>query len=380
MPVRGFEFSSNHEGKRGKIKAFIYGIARERGKDFFMTMSGSACEFLKSKLPTEIFRKLEIPETDSEIEKGGGTRRFFRALFDGKAAVVCLYDDSKAENFLYAGLANFLSRIGVPAPAVFFHDVDSRILVMEDLGATDLWTLRSENRPEWRKAYFSALENAAILHRRALPALGDLPIMRDGFNADYYKWERDYFLTNAAKKAHKLCITGMARLELEHELAGIAEHLLAQTPQLVHRDFQSQNLMWHAETACFIDFQGARIGTGWYDVASLLFDPYVTLSAEDRNTFFEFYCDRIGAPEDTRDALRKTFLYAAAQRLMQAIGAYFFLSSEMGKTRYRAFALPALESLKNVASKTSSLPNLTMLATELLSREKRRKALGAVTD
>lgn len=338
-------------------------------------MSGSTREFLIKRVSTEILSKIEICNGNTEIEKGGGTRRFFRVRFDGLPAIICLYDDSKTENFLYAGLADFFASIGVPVPKVFFHDAEKRLLIMEDLGSTDLWTLRIENRPEWREAYFSALKNVALLHGNALPALGELPIMRDGFNADYYKWERDYFLGNAAKKAHKLCITGMARVELEHELSGIAEHLLAQTPQLVHRDFQSQNLLWHAGKTYFIDFQGARIGCGWYDVASLLFDPYVELSDKEREMFFEVYCEQRGVPADERDAARETFLYAAAQRLMQAIGAYFFLSTEMGKTRYRAFALPALASLKKIAAQTKTLPNLTMLATELHARESRRKAL-----
>lgn len=340
------------------------------------TMSGNTRDFLTSKLPDTIRRKIEVFEADSEIEKGGGTRRFFRVRFDGVPAIACLYDDSKAENFLYAGLAEFFARIDVPAPRVFFHDADARLLIMQDLGATDLWTLQTQNDPAWKEAYFSALKNVATLHRRALPELGELPIMRDGFNADYYKWERDYFLANAAKKAHKLCISGMAGLELEHELAKLAAHLLAEPPQLVHRDFQSQNILYHAGTAYFIDFQGARIGTGWYDVASLLFDPYVALSDSDREAFFEFYCEQIGVPANARESARKTFYRAAAQRLMQAIGAYFFLSAEMGKKRYRAFALPALSSLKTVATRSGTLPNLAMLAGELYSREHRRQSLG----
>ena len=335
-------------------------------------MSENAREFLAEKLPPAVLTEIVLPDADAEIKKGGGTRRFFRVRFSGTPAIACIYDDSKAENALYAGLAEFFARIGVPAPKVFFHDVEARLLIMEDLGGTDLWTLQTQNAPAWKDAYRSALKSLAMLHRKALPALGELPIMRDGFNADYYKWERDYFLTNAAKKAHKLCIGGMAGAELEHELAGLAAHLLAQTPQLIHRDFQSQNILYREGTACFIDFQGARIGTGWYDLASLLFDPYVSLSDEDREAFFAFYCEQIGLPESERASAKKTFFCAAAQRLMQAIGAYFFLSAEMGKTRYRAFALPALASLKQVAARSGTLPNLTMLATELHARENRR--------
>lgn len=345
---------------------------------FSRCMSEFADEWLRANLPPEIFERIKFPSEKAEIEKGGGTRRFFRANWEGVPAVICVYDDSKAENFLYADLAKFLAALGVPVPRVFFHDAASKILVIEDLGTADLWTLKTQGAPAWKPAYESALASAARLHRDALPALGDLAIMRDGFNAEYYKWERDYFLTNAAKEAHKLCITGMAKAELEYELAGIATHLSALPPQLVHRDFQSQNILWHGGKSHFIDFQGARIGTGWYDVASLLFDPYVELTEVERESLFDFYCGQIGVRSEEKSGAKKHLFYAAAQRLMQACGAYFFLSMKMGKSRYRAFALPALESLKKVATATGTLPNLTMLATELCARERRRSRLGLI--
>jgi aminoglycoside/choline kinase family phosphotransferase len=43
----------------------------------------------------------------------------------------------------------------------------------------------------------------------------------------------------------------------------------------VHRDFQSQNIIARSGHAYLIDFQGMRPGLAEYDLASLLFDPYV---------------------------------------------------------------------------------------------------------
>ncbi len=334
-------------------------------------------DLLADKLPAGELSRISSLSQAQEIEKGGGTRRFFRVCRDNDVpAIVCLYDDSKAENFLYAGIANFMRKIGVPAPEIFFHDAQRRVLVMEDFGEVDLWTLRAENSPATNAAYRSALAEIAKLHRDGLKNLGATEIMRDGFNADYYKWERDYFLVNAAKKAHKICISGAANADLANELAALATMLLAQPPQLVHRDFQSQNILWHDNRARFIDFQGMRVGTGWYDVASLLFDPYVNIGDNERAELLAFYCDEMEIPPQTRNNAEKIFYCAAAQRLMQAIGAYFFLSAERNKPRFRKFALPALENLKIAASRSGRLPFLNMLATELASRERRRLALG----
>lgn len=308
-----------------------------------------------------------FPASAEEIKKGGGTRRFFRADFRGVPAVFCLYDDAKEENRYYAGIAKFLKKIGVPAPEILLDAPEKKLLVMEDLGATDLWTLRRENSPERSRAYRSALAGLAALHVRGLESLdaAETPIMRDGFNREYYKWERDYFLKNALDEGLRIPLSARERAVLEDELSALAETLLALPPQLVHRDCQSQNVLWKDGAARFIDFQGMRVGTGWYDAASLLFDPYVEIPDGERRALFEFYCGEIGVPADA--AAEKNFRLAAAQRLMQALGAYFFLSGKMGKPHFRAHALPALKNLADVSAGT--LPRLHALAEKMRSRE-----------
>lgn len=309
-----------------------------------------------------------LPASAEEIKKGGGTRRFFRAAFGGVPAVFCFYDDAKEENRYYAGIAKFLKKIGVPAPEIFLDEPARNLLVMEDLGATDLWALCRENSPERSRAYRSALASLAVLHARGTENLdAGTPIMRDGFNREYYRWERDYFLKNALDEGLRVPLSARERATLEGELSALADALLALPPQLVHRDCQSQNVLWKDGVARFIDFQGMRVGTGWYDVASLIFDPYVEIPARERRALFEFYCEKLGVPADV--SAEKNFLRAAAQRLMQALGAYFFLSEKMGKPRFRAHALPALRNLEAVSSAAGTLPRLHALAEKMRSRE-----------
>ena len=62
----------------------------------------------------------------------------------------------------------------------------------------------------------------------------------------------------------------------------IAQRLAAWPRVLVHRDFQSQNILIHDGQAHLIDFQGLRPGLAHYDLASLLYDPYVRLSPAER--------------------------------------------------------------------------------------------------
>ena len=65
-------------------------------------------------------------------------------------------------------------------------------------------------------------------------------------------------------------------------LGRIAEELAQRPRVFVHRDFQSQNIIIRNAQAHLIDFQGMRPGLAEYDLASLLFDPYVDLSPAER--------------------------------------------------------------------------------------------------
>ncbi len=100
---------------------------------------------------------------------------------------------------------------------------------------------------------------------------------------------------------------------------------------LVHRDFQSQNIIIRDGQAYLIDFQGMRPGLAEYDLASLLYDPYVQLSAAERKELLEFYRTEAGV---TDPAFAEKFQLCAMQRLMQALGAYGFLGLVQREPRF----------------------------------------------
>jgi aminoglycoside/choline kinase family phosphotransferase len=97
------------------------------------------------------------------------------------------------------------------------------------------------------------------------------------------------------------------------------------------------------EMLYFIDFQGARLGPATYDLASLLYDPYVDLTEEIRESLMEQYLSmRKGA--DIVDLSKLEIRRAGLLRLMQAFGAYAKLSVLEGKaSKFQAYLFPALD-------------------------------------
>src|SRR5919109_1953587 len=102
------------------------------------------------------------------------------------------------------------------------------------------------------------------------------------FNSELYLWEQNYFFENCLGRYFKIDKAKLAQLASLPALQEIADRLASFPRVLVHRDFQSQNIIIRNGQAHLIDFQGMRPGLAEYDLASLLHDPYVELAETER--------------------------------------------------------------------------------------------------
>ena len=254
----------------------------------------------------------------------------------------------KEENRHYAALAEFLSGHGVPVPKVLAVDHSSGLLWLEDLGSQDLWASRHEPWSTRRLLYQSVLREASILHRIPLNDAAELHLQK-AFDERLYRWEQEYFSEHCLGGIFGISECLRTALLGSSDLRKQAKQLAAKPRQLVHRDFQSQNIMIRDGSAWFIDFQGMRPGLAQYDLASLLCDPYVEISPEERSEMLAFY--RSLLPESDRasgEDFERIFWQCAVQRLMQALGAYGFLTLQCDKPSFSAHVEPALRKLREV--------------------------------
>ncbi|MFZ4717315.1 MAG: phosphotransferase, partial [Chthoniobacterales bacterium] len=162
-----------------------------------------------------------------------------------------------------------------------------------------------------------------------------------------YRWEQEYFVSHCLGDLFDTSREKREALLDSPRMKRLAQGLASRPRQLVHRDFQSQNILIRGGDAAFIDFQGMRPGLAQYDLASLLCDPYVEIAAGERDHLLDYY-KRIlsGSGIDVCGEFDRVFWQCAAQRLMQALGAYGFLSIHRGKPAFRAHVAPALIRLR----------------------------------
>jgi len=305
------------------------------------------------------------------IEKGGSGRSFYRVYNTSEQKLILVkYSLERKENAHYVAIAKFLESHDIRAPKIYFHDPAEGLIWIEDLGEDDLFGHRTEPWLVRRALYESSLDQGARLHRisktdskeirKKLPAQ---------FNAALYRWEQGYFFENCLGRYFKIDQERLGKLAALPALGAIAEKLAALPRVLVHRDFQSQNIIVRNGLACLIDFQGMRPGLPEYDVASLLYDPYVEMSNAERAELTTYYIERQKEFDwDLESRFAEVLALCAIQRLMQALGAYGFLGLVKKHEAFLQHIPSALKSLSGLVSAQRDLEPLADVVASAASR------------
>jgi aminoglycoside/choline kinase family phosphotransferase len=267
----------------------------------------------------------------------GSRRAYYRVRGSGFILLVSPSDDLDFGRFLR--ITQFYRMLGVPVPKVHCIDDEAHQVILEDLGDRRLYDVLLADRSAGLAAYRRSLDLLADLQTRCDAFRPECPdIDSRVFDRKHLLWETSYFRENY--------LEGFRGLKTDSGLQTVFDALAArvdaQPKAILHRDFQSQNLMVKTDASVHvIDYQGSRYGSVFYDAASLLLDPYVMLSDGEIENLLEHFRVRVAVGSDPV-AFRRAFLEAGLQRVMQALGAYCFLSRVKGISAF-AEHIPAGE-------------------------------------
>ncbi|MCQ2125579.1 MAG: phosphotransferase [Fibrobacter sp.] len=300
----------------------------------------------------------------STIAGAGSGRKYYRIASGDRSCVLqvsaVVDDDFKR----FVDYSETFAEYGLPVPRVYFVDEASCSVLQEDLGAHNLLDnifpagadKRSGNVRILYPEVIEALIKWQQVSRSLFSSHSDIWLRRFDFAA--LKWETDYFTENYLK-AHK-AITEIPE-SVRNFYSMLALSVDAQPKALMHRDFQSQNIMVKPDSEiAFVDYQGARRGSMFYDLASLLWDPYVCLSLAEIKDFFEYWRTSFrGTKTYTQQDAWEAFVYASLQRVMQAMGAYCFLSKVKGIQKFEQYIEPGKAQLRVLFSEFKKIAKAT---------------------
>ena len=283
-----------------------------------------------------------VPITLEPIKRGASGRTIVRVKTPVHEPFIGIHwTDEREDNSQFIPVAQFLKQARLRVPAILHDRARYNVALIEDLGNEDLLSLKDRPFAERLPFYKSAFEQVDKLFYAKPPK--DFQLM-PAFDAKLYRWEQNYFFEHMVEDYLGLDAMG---LRANQDFQEMAERLGTGARHLVHRDFQSQNLLIKDGEIYMIDFQGLRRGRQEYDLASLIFDPYLNHTAEEREQLLTLW-------EDIADERPESSLFrqCAAQRLMQALGAFGNIVKNKGDEWYRPHIPVAARLLKEVTDGT----------------------------
>lgn len=298
------------------------------------------------------WKALQKCDAEPEWERlaGDGSDRSFARIVCGSETAVLVHGPDPAENLSYEMIGRHIWKLNGSCPEFMAVDRAAGLFLIEDLGSVALYDyVAGTDEIMLQAVYEKILGLLAEIHKNGL----------NGFDPEWCyqtpRYDRRLILRRETGYFLSAFVINYMELTADTEKLGSEFSALADAALegsgtvLMHRDFQSRNIMIKNGRPRLIDFQGARPGPAGYDLASLLFDPYIGLEAEMRERLFEFYIQRrTGGGGFEEKSFRRTYPFLAVCRLLQALGAFGFLTLEKGKTFFKEHIPAAAGSLHEI--------------------------------
>jgi N-acetylmuramate 1-kinase len=255
-------------------------------------------------------------------------RRYFRVVTKDRQAVLMDAPPPHEDPRPFVHVAEYLSNIGLRAPAILARDVDAGLLLIEDFGNRRMREAVDADPAIEMPVYQGVVDVLIELHRHQPPAL-----KRHGL---------DHWLSEVSLFTEWYC----PHMGLSIDEAGFqnawrtALEPVDRTDNWVTelRDYHAENIMLTDVTDGvgrygLLDFQDAQIGHPAYDLVSMLEDARRDVSPHVERAMLDHYMATTG-----RDAAFESAYWAlGAQRNTRILGLFVRLWKRDNKPHYKQF-------------------------------------------
>lgn len=271
----------------------------------------------------------ETPTESAPLPLHASVRQYFKLSSDSHTALGAI-NTNVAENKAFIALDTHLQQKGIHVPKVYSHSDDWTTYLQEYVSAKDL---------------FSLLESTSGNCHNVLGKVIDQLILLQSTGADGWDFADSYpHPSFGAEEVQRDWLRFVEHLLAEFDIdedsldtdRTLLTELIATIPEyyytLMHRDFKSQNILLREDTPYLIDFQSARRGPVFYDLASFVYDPDAALNNEQQQWIINYYLKQSGIA--TKD-FQQYFHVVGIARLVQIMGAYGLAIFKNNKIGYQ---------------------------------------------
>lgn len=302
------------------------------------------------------------------IQQSGSNRQYYRILHRN-GTIIATHNSDISENDTFIYFQQFFSAKKLPVPEVYAYLREEKIYFQQDLGDTTLyelvkaWQQNKISTDDITLMYYRVLDDLLRFQFSAQEGLDFSKCYPIGeFNEKAIRWDLNYFKYMFLR----LSYASFHEEKLEEDFDRLVNDLLtAEAKYFVYRDFQSRNIMLYNDKCYYIDFQGGRKGSFFYDVASLLYDGKAQLTEPIRASLLTYYYHSLlkYVHYDKND-FEQLFYSFVLFRIVQALGAYGYRGIYERKEHFLRSIEPALNNIYYLAEHThisQSYPYLTQI-------------------
>lgn len=290
-----------------------------------------------------------MPFSLDPLDGDAGNRRYFRVNQNGDRYILMQMADPEqfkaseeavtgtvaVDELPFLNLQRYLKDGACPVPDVVGQNLEAGLILLEDFGDTSLMAA-TLGQPAERVAelYTQAVDHLLRLQRDTPVDDGCVAHHRE-YGPELFLWEFDHYVEYGIEALHQVEVKPEHREVMQRHFSALATEIAAGPRVLVHRDYHSRNLMVREDGGLgMIDFQDALMGPPTYDLASLLWDPYVTLPSGLADILTLRYMR--GAPLPLAEDFPRLLALTALQRLLKAAGRFVFIDRVKGNPKFLA--------------------------------------------
>ena len=358
MPSSSIDAYTRVIAKGKKIKAYTSKKSYWKDIGNAERYKSAVFETMAPAVFRQVFPNIQVGPIYREHLKGDGSdRQWYRLNMDRKSMILVDHGIRKSDRVneadAFVNIGRHLFDRGLPVPQIYDGDTFAGYAFMEDLGNLDLQTnvQQAENDEKIIGMYRSVIQQ--LIKFSASGA--------ERFDAAWAYQTSSYSKTLILEKECRYFVDAflntylgleMIYEDFEREFKFLAEKALEYAlPGLMHRDFQSRNIMIKNDAFYFIDFQASRMGPIQYDLAALLIDPYVQLPQDIQTRLLGYCVEKLQADINLNaDNFCRCYRYCRLTRNLQILGAFGYLSRVKKKAHFEKYIPAALGTLKKTLS------------------------------
>ncbi|ALE41142.1 aminoglycoside phosphotransferase family protein [Leptospira interrogans] len=312
----------------------------------------------------------KLPQEITPIVSEASDRKYFRVVYPDRTLILC--KDLRFQHD-FVEIADFLSHEQFLVPEILKKDLIHFLILMTDGGEKDLTSI--EDDLEYRDWLIKSIEILVKLQKtNPIP-----PVSSRDFDLEKLDFESNFTYSNYLKFKKEFQLKTQLRSETKIFIEECSA-FLAEYPVKVfcHRDFHGRNLLINSQNQiCMIDFQDARMGTPFYDLASILYDAYRPIPFGMRQGLYQIF---LNLSEQNFPKSKECYYIQCLQRSYKALGSYFYLIADKKMNKYKQSVLNALDNLLEIVQ-VGLFPDqlyvfFHLLKEELLSDSNFMKGIG----